>query len=59
MLASLQDVDVREKSFLIPRAKVARDLLPATLRQRGARVEVIESYETFQPASPAMNSRAC
>ncbi len=49
LLASLQDVDVREKSFLIPRARVARDLLPATLRQRGARVEVIESYETIQP----------
>ena len=46
---SLRGFDIRGKSFLIPRAKVARDLLPEALRQRGARVEVVESYETVQP----------
>ncbi|HUZ46977.1 MAG TPA: uroporphyrinogen-III C-methyltransferase [Terriglobia bacterium] len=50
LLESLQGVDIREKSFLIPRAKVARDLLPATLTERGAHVEVVECYETVQPA---------
>jgi len=49
LLESLQSVDIRGKSFLIPRAKVARDLLPAALKQRGARVEVVESYETLPP----------
>jgi uroporphyrinogen III methyltransferase / synthase len=49
LIACLKDDDVRGKSFLIPRAKVARDILPRTLEQRGARVEVVEAYETVQP----------
>ncbi len=32
--------------ILFPRAKVAREVLPETLRQRGHRVEVIPVYET-------------
>ncbi len=50
LIESLQGVDIRGRSFLIPRAKVARDLLPATLTERGAHVEVVECYETVQPA---------
>lgn len=46
LLESLATLDLRGKSFLIPRAKVARDLLPTALRERGARVEVVESYQT-------------
>jgi uroporphyrinogen III methyltransferase / synthase len=40
---------IRGKSFLIPRAKVARDLLPQALRARGARVTVVEAYRTAVP----------
>ncbi len=36
-------------NFLLPRAMVARDVLPDTLRQRGARVDVVPAYETVLP----------
>ncbi len=37
----------RAKRILLPRAKVARDILPQALRQRGHRVDVIAVYETL------------
>ena len=37
---------VEGKSILIPRAKVARNILPDTLRQMGAEVDVAEAYQT-------------
>jgi len=49
LIEHFEGVDVRGKGFLIPRAKVARDILPRTLEERGARVEVVEAYETVQP----------
>jgi uroporphyrinogen III methyltransferase / synthase len=52
LLESLSNHDVRGKTFLIPRAKGARDLVPQALRQRGAGVEVVEAYETVAPSLP-------
>lgn len=49
LIEHFKDMDIRGKSFLIPRAKVARDILPQTLQDRGAHVEVVEAYETVQP----------
>jgi len=49
LLEALDGKEVRGKSFLIPRAKVARDLVPRVLEERGARVEVVEAYETVAP----------
>jgi uroporphyrinogen III methyltransferase/synthase len=49
LLATLGDRDLRDKAFLIPRAKVARDLVPRVLEERGARVEVVEAYQTVTP----------
>jgi uroporphyrinogen III methyltransferase/synthase len=49
LLAALGDGDLRGKAFLIPRAKVARDLVPRALEERGARVEVVEAYQTVMP----------
>lgn len=49
LIEYFKDVDLRGKAILIPRAKVARDILPVTLKQQGARVEVVECYETVQP----------
>ncbi|HEX5413116.1 MAG TPA: uroporphyrinogen-III C-methyltransferase [Terriglobia bacterium] len=49
LIECLKGAEVRGKSFLIPRAKVARDILPRSLEERGARVEVVEAYETVQP----------
>jgi uroporphyrinogen III methyltransferase/synthase len=50
LLESLSNHDLRGKAFLIPRAKVARDLVPRVLWERGARVEVAEAYQTVIPA---------
>jgi uroporphyrinogen III methyltransferase / synthase len=49
LVESLAGRDLRGKAFLIPRAKVARDLVPRVLQERGARVEVVEAYETVRP----------
>jgi len=49
LLESLGDCDLRGQAFLIPRAKVARDLVPRALKERGGRVEVVEAYETAVP----------
>lgn len=49
LLAVLANHDLRGKSFLIPRARLARDLVPQVLEERGARVEVVEAYQTVVP----------
>jgi len=38
------------KRVLLVRAKVARDVLPNALRHAGAKVEVVEAYQTVVPA---------
>ncbi len=43
------------KSILLPRAAVARDVVPEELRRRGARVDVVEAYRTSIPEeAPAL-----
>lgn len=37
------------RRFLIPRAKVARDVLPSGLRRCGAKVDSVEAYQTVAP----------
>jgi uroporphyrinogen III methyltransferase/synthase len=49
LLAALSDRDLRGKAFLIPRARMARDLVPRVLEERGAHVEVVEAYQTVMP----------
>ncbi len=41
--------NVKGLNILIPRAKVARDMLPDELKKRGAKVDVLAVYETFLP----------
>ena len=54
LLAVLGGRELQGKAFLIPRAKIGRDLVPQVLREHGAHVEVVEAYETVAPAlSPA------
>lgn len=36
-------------NFLIPRAAIARDYLPKTLEEAGARVDVVAAYRTVRP----------
>lgn len=41
--------DVRGARVLLPRARVARDVVPDALRARGATVDVVAVYETLPP----------
>jgi uroporphyrinogen III methyltransferase/synthase len=57
MLEAFADHDLVEKRILLPRAAVARDLVPAELARRGARVDVVEAYRTVPPEQLAGQAR--
>ena len=50
LLAALGEQQLKGKRVLLPRAKQARELLPQTLREWGAMVDVVPAYETVPPA---------
>lgn len=49
---------VKGKRVLLVRARVARDVIPRELRKLGARVDVVEAYETVVPRSSRQRLRA-
>jgi uroporphyrinogen-III synthase len=49
---------VNAKRVLLVRAKVARDVIPKELRKAGARVDVVEAYETVVPRASRNKLRA-
>ena len=49
MLAAFADHDLAGKRILLPRAAVARDVVPVELARRGALVDVVEAYRTEMP----------
>lgn len=49
---------VKGKRVLLVRARVARDVIPRELRQAGARVDVVEAYETVIPQSSRRKLKA-
>jgi len=49
---------VKGKGVLLVRARVARDVIPRELRKVGARVHVVEAYETVVPQSSRKRVRA-
>jgi uroporphyrinogen-III synthase len=49
---------VKGKRVLLARAKVARDVIPSQLRKLGARVDVVEAYETVIPQASRRRLRA-
>jgi len=53
VLEALVQQNLKETRILIPRAEVARELLPEQLRARGAHVDVIPVYRTVTPAHDA------
>jgi uroporphyrinogen III methyltransferase/synthase len=57
LLAALEPHDLAGKRILIPRALVARDILPETLRERGAQVDLVPAYETVVPGDAAEKAR--
>jgi len=46
------------KRVLLTRARVARDVIPRELRKLGARVDVVEAYETAVPRNSRVPLRA-
>jgi uroporphyrinogen III methyltransferase/synthase len=50
VIAALAHVGIRGSHVLIPRAEVAREILPEQLRELGATVDVIPVYRTIAPA---------
>lgn len=50
LVAAFEGHGLEGKRVLLPRAAVARDVVPAELRRRGATVDVVEAYRTGVPA---------
>jgi uroporphyrinogen III methyltransferase/synthase len=44
--------NIEGKKFLLPRASVAREVLPHTLRKMGASIDVVPAYQTILPEQP-------
>jgi uroporphyrinogen-III synthase len=49
---------VKGKRVLLVRAKIARDVIPRELRRAGAKVDVVEAYETVVPRASRTRLRA-
>jgi uroporphyrinogen III methyltransferase/synthase len=49
LVESLKGKVMKGSRVLIPRAKIAREVLPEELRKQGAQVDVVEAYETVIP----------
>ncbi len=50
LVAAFANIELSAKRVLLPRAAVARDLVPQELARRGALVDVVEAYRTVVPA---------
>lgn len=50
VVAALKE-QVSGKRVLLARARVARDVIPTELRKLGAKIDVVEAYETVVPAA--------
>lgn len=57
LVEALAGEDLKGKRVLLPRAAAARDLVPDTLRARGAIVDVVEAYRTIIPADAAARAK--
>ena len=49
ILKELDPTEIRGRRILLPRAAKAREILPDTLRQWGASVDVVQAYQTVLP----------
>jgi uroporphyrinogen III methyltransferase/synthase len=57
LLEALAGDDLKGKRILLPRAAVARDVVPVALRERGAIVDVVEAYRTVIPEAASARAR--
>jgi uroporphyrinogen III methyltransferase/synthase len=53
ILEGLRRENLKGKKILIPRARMARDILPDELKKAGAVVDVVEVYQTVRPREKA------
>jgi uroporphyrinogen III methyltransferase / synthase len=58
LIEALSGEDLNHRKVLIPSAAVTRDLVPDTLRKRGAQVEVVEAYRNVIPPEAADTAAA-
>jgi uroporphyrinogen III methyltransferase/synthase len=58
LIAAFARHDVRGKRILLPRAAVARDVIPEELARLGAQVDVVEAYRNVPPPDAAERVRA-
>jgi uroporphyrinogen III methyltransferase / synthase len=57
LVRAFERYELQGARILLPRAAVARDVVPAVLRARGAVVDVVEAYRTAIPAGAAALAR--
>jgi uroporphyrinogen III methyltransferase/synthase len=57
VVKALAKTPLRRRRVLIPRARVARDLLPEALRKRGATVDMVEAYQSVLPLDSIERAR--
>ncbi len=53
LVKAFESEDLNWRRILLPRAAVARDLVPMELKRRGAHVDVVEAYRTVVPENAA------
>jgi uroporphyrinogen III methyltransferase/synthase len=58
LVAAFAERDVRGRRILLPRAALARDVIPVELARLGAKVDVVEAYRNVPPADAAERIRA-
>jgi uroporphyrinogen III methyltransferase/synthase len=51
LIESIGKENIEGKKFLLPRAAIAREVLPNTLREMGASIDVVHAYQTIRPES--------
>lgn len=49
LIESMGKENIKGKKFLLPRASVAREILPDQLRAQGAEIDVAPAYQTVRP----------
>ncbi|MBI5747810.1 MAG: uroporphyrinogen-III synthase, partial [Nitrospinae bacterium] len=53
VIEEMQKYGVKGKKILLPRASVARDILPQELKKMGAEIDVVDTYKTVKPVEKA------
>ncbi len=49
LIKSMSQESFRGKRFLLPRASVAREILPEQIREAGGEIDVVSAYQTIAP----------